>query len=70
MERFTPSVIPLSHVVGEQHMLEYQAAICCILVSHQKISLKFVWVGGHYHYNIIRQPQKSLAPGLARPRSL
>ena len=32
--------------------------ICCILVSHQELSLKFVRVGGHYHYNIIRLMQK------------
>ena len=31
---------------------------CCILVSHQELSLKFVWAGSHYYYTIIRQPQK------------
>ena len=33
-------------------------------------SVKFLRAGGHYHYTIISQPQKSLAPGLERPCSL
>jgi len=29
-----------------------------LLVSYQGLSLKFVWVGGHYQYTIILQQQK------------
>jgi len=52
-----------------------KATISGILVSHQELSLKFVWLGGHYHYTIIplyhySPTTKSLTPGLARPRSL
>ena len=31
-----------------------KATICCILVSHQELSLEFVRAGAHYHYTIIR----------------
>ena len=48
----------------------YKATLGCILVSHEELSLKFVRAGGHYHYIIIRITQISLAPGLARSRSL
>ena len=47
-----------------------KAAVCCILVSHQKVSLKFMRACSCYHYTIIHQLQKNSVPGLARPHTL
>ena len=41
-----------------EHARKRKGTICRILVSHQELSLKFVRAGAHYHYTIIRQPQK------------
>ena len=36
------------------HMLK--ATICCMLVSHQELSLKFLQAGVHYHYTMQYSP--------------
>ena len=36
----------------------HKATICCMLVSHQELSLKLMQSVGHYHYTIIHQLKK------------
>ena len=44
--------------IADKHRMvcTYMITICCILVSHQELSLKFVQASSHYHYTIICQP--------------